>query len=81
MEKLKCHDCKKLLKEGSEYMPYTVGKELYVKCRKCHKKDPLLRNYQETECYSRVVGYIRPVNLWNKGKQQEFKDRKVFSGK
>jgi ribonucleoside-triphosphate reductase len=32
----------------------------------------------ECEVYSRVVGYIRPVNQWNKGKQQEFRDRKTF---
>ncbi|MBU0497062.1 MAG: ribonucleoside triphosphate reductase [Candidatus Thermoplasmatota archaeon] len=31
------------------------------------------------EIYSRVVGYLRPVNQWNKGKQQEFKDRQYFS--
>jgi anaerobic ribonucleoside-triphosphate reductase len=30
------------------------------------------------EIYSRVVGYMRPVNQWNKGKQQEFADRKTF---
>ena len=30
------------------------------------------------EVYSRVVGYIRPVNQWNKGKQREFCDRKTF---
>ncbi|MGY4686715.1 ribonucleoside triphosphate reductase [Petrotoga sp. DB-2] len=28
-----------------------------------------------TEVYSRVVGYYRPVKSWNKGKQQEFKER------
>jgi ribonucleoside-triphosphate reductase len=33
---------------------------------------------QLCEVYSRVVGYIRPVNQWNVGKQEEFKDRKVF---
>jgi ribonucleoside-triphosphate reductase len=27
------------------------------------------------ECYSRVVGYFRPLNQWNMGKQEEFKDR------
>jgi anaerobic ribonucleoside-triphosphate reductase len=27
------------------------------------------------EIYSRVVGYYRPVNQWNKGKQAEFEDR------
>ena len=30
------------------------------------------------EVYSRVVGYFRPLAAWNKGKQSEFKDRRVF---
>ena len=30
------------------------------------------------EVYSRVVGYIRPVNQWNEGKRTEFKNRKTF---
>jgi ribonucleoside-triphosphate reductase len=29
------------------------------------------------EVYSRVVGYLRPVNQWNEGKQDEFKIRKT----
>jgi ribonucleoside-triphosphate reductase len=33
---------------------------------------------QPCEVYSRIVGYIRPVNQWNKGKKSEFKDRKVY---
>ena len=32
----------------------------------------------ETEVYSRVVGYHRPVKNWNKGKKEEFKERKSF---
>ncbi len=31
-----------------------------------------------TEVYSRVVGYLRPLNQWNKGKQEEFRKRKTF---
>ena len=31
------------------------------------------------EVYSRVVGYLRPVKQWNKGKQAEFKMRRVFA--
>lgn len=31
------------------------------------------------EVFSRVVGYFRPVQSWNWGKQQEFKERKPFS--
>lgn len=30
------------------------------------------------EVYSRVVGYLRPVQNWHQGKQQEFKDRRTF---
>ena len=30
------------------------------------------------EVYSRVVGYYRPVNQWNRGKQEEFAERKEF---
>lgn len=32
----------------------------------------------ESEVYSRVVGYLRPVKQWNDGKQQEFKQRSTF---
>ncbi len=30
------------------------------------------------EIYSRVVGYLRPIEQWNDGKQAEWKDRKVY---
>ncbi|MBW2023486.1 MAG: ribonucleoside triphosphate reductase, partial [Deltaproteobacteria bacterium] len=33
---------------------------------------------QETEVYSRVVGYLRPVKQWNSGKQAEFQLRRNF---
>jgi ribonucleoside-triphosphate reductase len=33
----------------------------------------------ETEVYSRIVGYMRPVRTWNDGKQQEFKDRTPYN--
>jgi len=33
---------------------------------------------QECEIYSRVVGYLRPKSQWNKGKQAEYNDRKMF---
>ena len=44
--------------------------EHYI-CPKCVVK-------QKCEVYSRVVGYIRPVQQWNEGKQAEFEDRKEF---
>ncbi|UCD78987.1 MAG: ribonucleoside triphosphate reductase [Desulfobacterales bacterium] len=34
--------------------------------------------HQETEVYSRVVGYLRPVKQWNSGKLAEYGDRKTF---
>lgn len=33
---------------------------------------------EETEVYSRVVGYLRPVKQWNNGKQAEYSSRKTF---
>ena len=44
-------------------------------CEACAKKGKVII---EPEIYSRVVGYMRPVRAWNKGKQQEFKDRSMF---
>ncbi len=38
-------------------------------CPQCQK---------DTEVYSRVVGYLRPVNQWNAGKQAEFTIRQSF---
>ncbi len=47
---------------------YIAGE--YFKCPKCES---------DCEVYSRIVGYMRPVNQWNNGKQQEYKDRKTFN--
>jgi hypothetical protein len=33
---------------------------------------------QPVETVSRVVGFFRPVQFWNPGKKEEFKDRKYF---
>ncbi len=38
-------------------------------CPECGKK---------SEVYSRITGYYRPVQNWNDGKTQEYKDRKVY---
>ena len=47
---------------------YITG-EQYT-CPTCGKK---------TEVYSRITGYYRPVQNWNDGKTQEYKDRKVYN--
>lgn len=31
------------------------------------------------EVFSRVCGYLRPVQCWNKGKKEEFELRKTYS--
>ena len=46
----------------------------HFNCPKCAISQPC-------EVYSRIVGYIRPVQQWNIGKKQEFKERKEFKVK
>ncbi|MCX8016158.1 MAG: ribonucleoside triphosphate reductase [Patescibacteria group bacterium] len=46
-----------------------------------HFDCPLCTIKQPCEVYSRVVGYLRPVQQWNYGKRQEFKERKEFKVK
>lgn len=43
-------------------------------CPKCEE----IGEQSPCEVYSRIVGYLRPVNQWNDGKQEEFKERKLF---
>jgi len=47
---------------------YLVGEQ--AQCPHCQGK---------TEVYSRIVGYLRPVEQWNDGKQAEFADRKLYN--
>ena len=47
---------------------YITGE--HFTCPKCGK---------DTEVYSRITGYYRPVQNWNDGKVQEFKDRKEYN--
>lgn len=86
MENILCRDCgKKLTIEdkkitNGKLLAYQhQGKKIYIyKCNECYEKDPSLKNFQDCEVYSRVVGYLRPVSQWNKGKQQEFEERKEY---
>jgi ribonucleoside-triphosphate reductase len=41
-------------------------------CPKCTIEQPC-------EVYSRIVGYLRPIQQWHKGKQEEFKERSTFN--
>ena len=31
-----------------------------------------------TEVYSRVCGFFRPVQQWNRGKREEFRERRTY---
>ena len=33
----------------------------------------------KAEIFSRVAGYFRPVQNWNRGKQEEFSERKAYN--
>jgi ribonucleoside-triphosphate reductase len=84
----KCHDCG----EPVEHLAYKEGNTVkctgpfwhfddsgnFAKCIGCYDKDPILRNFQKCEVWSRVCGYLRPVSAYNKGKKEEFKMRTNF---
>ncbi|MGM0603144.1 MAG: anaerobic ribonucleoside-triphosphate reductase [Bacillota bacterium] len=57
----------------------TCFKKLYSRGKTQGGK--IVSKKQKCEVYSRVVGYLSPVSDWNKGKKEEFKDRKTFSVK
>jgi len=89
-DKMVCWDCQKEIGLNEDFMayPHEQGdcliqgkdgkpKKVFVKCRACHTKDPHL-HFQKCEVYSRIVGYIRPVEQWNKGKKEEWKDRTPY---
>ena len=91
----KCHDCKQPIKieaemelngkleiRGGAIYPVKnqyLGYEIFYKCDKCFNRDPILKNYQECEVYSRTVGYLRPQNNVSAGKLAEINDRKMFN--
>jgi hypothetical protein len=50
-----------------------------VKCRRCTEIDGHSEECgRNTEVYSRVVGYFRPIRMWNQGKRREFARRRYF---
>lgn len=88
-----CHDCKcsvsvlcaanedgEIVVNGGAMYNTTIDRNehTFFKCDECYSNDKTLRNWRPIELYSRVVGYLRPVKQWNKGKVEEFKHRKEF---
>ena len=88
----KCHDCGKSVKVcihrddtraiviegGAVYNPLSNA-QIFLKCDNCFRKDRVLLNWQKCEVYTRVVGYLRPVQEFNLGKQEEYKMRKNYA--
>lgn len=85
-EKYNCHDCGAEIAfnndeiENGVFLAYDkAGEKIHIfKCNDCYAKNPALTNFQKCEVYSRVVGYIRPVEQWHKGKKLEYNERKEF---
>lgn len=83
----KCHDCGADINivdeqlENGVYLAYDHNDEKIniFKCNDCYAKNPALTNFQKCEVYSRVVGYIRPVQQWHKGKKQEYAERQEYA--
>lgn len=89
-----CHDCQKEVDVevkmdregkvevmgGAIYPVTSINGTLtvYFKCDECFDKKRRLTDYQECEVFSRVVGFLRPINSWNKGKRAEENQRKMF---
>jgi ribonucleoside-triphosphate reductase len=63
-------------------LPYFTITPTFSVCPNCgyrpgeHKLCDKCRS--ECEVYSRIVGYLRPVQQWNKGKKEEFKERVTY---
>jgi ribonucleoside-triphosphate reductase (formate) len=76
--------CKSLVKKiASSYeVPYFTISPTFSVCRRHGylrgEKFACPNCGEETEVYSRIVGYYRPVQNWNLGKKSEYRDRKVF---
>ena len=74
-------DGKVTVRNGAVYPVQDVDFEkvkIYIKCDDCFQINQTLTNFRKCAVYSRVVGFLRPVSDWNKGKTAEWNDRKSF---
>lgn len=82
-----CHDCHVKMKfkrtgmiANGKLLKYQHnGDYIFVyKCDQCYTENPSLTKFQRNEVYTRVVGYLRPVQQFNEGKKLEYKQRKTY---
>ena len=63
-------------------LPYYTISPTYSICKEhgylSGEQDVCPKCGRRTEVYSRITGYYRPVQNWNAGKTQEFKDRREY---
>jgi ribonucleoside-triphosphate reductase len=63
-------------------LPYYTLSPTYSVCKNhgyiSGEKNTCAKCGEKTEVYSRITGYYRPVQNWNDGKSQEYKDRKTY---
>ena len=67
-----CPRCNNDLVEAICENPSTKETAELMVCESCGYRG------RRMEVYSRVVGYLRPVDSWNLGKKEEFKNRETF---
>lgn len=65
-----CRDCGGVVCKHNN-TEYLEDKKVHV-CLDCGKA------FRKCEIFSRVVGYLRPTDGWNKGKKSEFEVRKEY---
>lgn len=63
-------------------IPYMTFTPVYSICQTCGyltgREEICPKCGKQTDVYSRIAGYYRPVHDWNEGKIQEFKNRKMM---
>lgn len=77
---LRTDDSQILIEGGAVFNPpesYGYDSKTVCKCDACFIIDPKV--HQRTEVYTRVVGYLRPMNQMNPGKLSEVNQRVMFN--
>ncbi len=85
-EDAQCFDCgcnitakEEELENGKLLQYKDENEDVFVfKCNNCFSENKGIKDYKECEVYSRIVGYLRPVQQWNDGKKQEYCERKEY---
>lgn len=74
-----CAVCESVLSEKDGLLSSTGVLVCSEECRDAFVESLPCRGEPQLTVYSRVTGYYTPVSAWNKGKKQEFLDRKRHS--